>query len=103
MNDELLKKLDELIHNIKVISSHPMRIIELPKKREIRWLTIREAARYMRMSQSKIYELMADGRLAFIKIDSKRLIDIRDIDQLMMRNKIDPEKAIKRIRNKLAG
>ena len=69
----------------------------------MRWLTIKEAAAYMRMSPRKVYDLMVDGELAYVKIGRKRTIDVQDIDTLMMKNKIDAGKALKLIRKKIAG
>jgi excisionase family DNA binding protein len=46
------------------------------------FISVREAARISGVGRTKLYALMADGRLKFIKIDKRRLVVRRSISAL---------------------
>lgn len=46
-------------------------------------LTVKEAAEYLRCSDSLIYAQMKDGRLRGVKVGRRRLIPMAEIDRLI--------------------
>ena len=46
-------------------------------------VTIREACRITGLGRSKIYELIADGRLAIVKIDRRTLLSYSELARLV--------------------
>ena len=49
----------------------------------IRLLDVKAAAKYLSISRSKLYQWMDAGRIKSYRIDSKRLLDIRDLDEFI--------------------
>ena len=54
-----------------------------PEKCERRALSINEAAGTCGLSRATLYRLMAEGRLATLKIGARRLVPIAAIDRLL--------------------
>ena len=52
-----------------------------------RWLTISEAALYMRRSEQYIRNLIHTGQIRVAKPDSKYLLDKNDLDEFLIRHK----------------
>ena len=50
-------------------------------------VSAREAAEMLGVSKSTVYNLMADGRLPFIKIGQRRLIMIKDLEDFLKSNR----------------
>jgi excisionase family DNA binding protein len=48
-----------------------------------RLLDAREAASYLSISRSKLYEWTRDERIPSIKIDHRRLFDLNDLDEFV--------------------
>jgi excisionase family DNA binding protein len=57
-------------------------------------LTIEESAQYLRISRSKLYQLMDTGGISFVKIDKCRRIMRRDLDELIERLRSNPAPAV---------
>jgi excisionase family DNA binding protein len=49
-------------------------------------LTVKEAAAFLRLSVARVYALMADGDLVFVKIGRSRRIPRRGLVELAARN-----------------
>ena len=52
-----------------------------------RLLSVKEAAEYLSISRSKLYQWIKAGKIMSIRIDSKRLLDIIEIDKFIERLK----------------
>ncbi len=52
---------------------------DIPK----RLLNVKEAARYLSISRSKLYQWVRDGKIPAVRIDSRRLFDILDLDRVI--------------------
>ncbi|MFC1569114.1 helix-turn-helix domain-containing protein [bacterium] len=48
-----------------------------------RLLSVIEAANYLSISRAKLYQWLAKGKIPSVRIDNRRLIDIRDLDQFI--------------------
>jgi len=65
-----------------------------------RWLTIKQAGEYLSYSRYKIYKLIKKGIIPVSKIDNGHTrIDRDDLDKLMLLNKIEPTKEVKRLQS----
>ena len=53
------------------------------EKQERRALSIEEAAEACGLSRATLYRLIADGRLATLKIGARRLVPVASIDALL--------------------
>jgi excisionase family DNA binding protein len=54
-----------------------------PQKQERRALSIKEAAQTCGLSRATVYRLIADGKLATLKIGARRLVPVGAIDALL--------------------
>ena len=61
---------------------------------ETKYLTMIEAAQYMHISKSYMYQLSTEKRIRHIKIGSKRLFTVQDIEEFLDSCKVEPEKPI---------
>ena len=61
---------------------------------EAKYLTMIEASQYMHISKSYMYQLAAEKRIRHIKIGSKRLFTIQDIEEFLDSCKVEPEKPV---------
>ena len=48
-----------------------------------RLLSVIDASKYLSISRSKLYQWLEKGRIPSVRIDGRRLIDIRDLDQFV--------------------
>ena len=48
-----------------------------------RLLDVKSAAEYLSISRSLLYQLCEKGRIRSIKINSRRLIDVNDLDEFV--------------------
>jgi excisionase family DNA binding protein len=48
-----------------------------------RLLDVKTAARYLSISRAKLYQWMDAGKIKSCRIDSRRLLDIRDLDEFV--------------------
>jgi len=48
-----------------------------------RLLDVKTAARYLSISRAKLYQWMNSGKIKSYKIDSRRLLDIRDLNEFV--------------------
>jgi excisionase family DNA binding protein len=48
-----------------------------------RLLSVIDASKYLSISRSKLYQWLERGRIPSVRIDGRRLIDIRDLDQFV--------------------
>ena len=48
-----------------------------------RLLDVKTAARYLSISRAKLYQWIDTGKIKSYKIDSRRLLDIRDLDEFV--------------------
>ena len=61
-----------------------------------RWLSKESAALYTDWSITKIERLIRSGELPYCRVKRSQIrIDLQDLDRLLLKNKIDPEKAKK--------
>ena len=82
--DDLMKIKSELIEEIKVI------IGDLDAKpHQKRWFRNNELKEYLNLSTSSIQNLKNSGELPYSKIKGTVFYDIREINKLMDKNKID--------------
>ena len=52
-------------------------------KEHFRMVTVRDAARRLKVSRQRVQQFIAEGRLPAVKVTSRMcLVDIRDVDQL---------------------
>lgn len=70
------------------MSAMTLGIPELAGKRNLR---VREAATFLGLGRSKVYALIASGRLSSIKIDSARRIPVSAIEDFLNTLKIENE------------
>lgn len=56
------------------------------ENRERGYATVKEAAGYVRLSVAKLYQLMSQGDLPFVKVGKARRIAWDALDQMMQRN-----------------
>lgn len=61
---------------------------------ETKYLTMIEAAQYMHISKSYLYQLAAGKRIRHVKIGSKRLFTLNDIEEFFDSCKVEPEKPV---------
>lgn len=55
----------------------------------IRCVTVKRARQMLGgMSEGKIYQLMADGELPYVKMDRSRRIEIKEIDAYIARHRV---------------
>ena len=52
-----------------------------------RLFSVKEAAEYLSISRSKLYEYIKSGKILSIQIDSRRLLDIIEMDKFIERLK----------------
>lgn len=62
-------------------------VTETPLDPNLRWLTIRDAARYLQVSPQTVRGIIHDGRLKVVRIGLHFRIDRVDLDSAMMRRK----------------
>ena len=48
-----------------------------------RLLSVIDASKYLSISRSKLYQWLERGRIPSVRIDGRRLIDIKDLDQFV--------------------
>jgi excisionase family DNA binding protein len=48
-----------------------------------RLLGVKEAAQYLSISRSKLYQWAVKGRVRSVRIDARRLFDVTDLDELV--------------------
>ena len=48
-----------------------------------RLLSVIDASKYLSISRSKLYQWLEKGRIPSVRIDGRRLIDIKDLDQFV--------------------
>lgn len=48
-----------------------------------RLLDVKEAAAYLSISRSKLYQWADKGRIRSVRIDARRLFDVEDLDELV--------------------
>jgi len=54
-----------------------------------RYLTLKEAAQYLGLSESYLYKATAKKEIPFIRLGRKLIFDIRKLDDLMKQNTIE--------------
>ncbi len=52
-----------------------------------RLLDVKEAANYLSISRTKLYEWCLQGKIPSVRIDSKRLFDVLELDEFVDRLK----------------
>ena len=57
-----------------------------------RLLNVKEAAAYVSISRSKLYQWADKGRIPSVRIDTRRLFDVQDLDQFVERLKTEQRK-----------
>lgn len=57
-----------------------------------RLLDVKSAAEYLSISRSFLYQLCEKGKIRSIKINSRRLIDVNDLDEFVDRVKREQSK-----------
>ena len=62
---------------------------------ETKYLTMIEAAQYMHISKSYLYQLAAEKRIRHLKIGAKRLFTVQDIDEFLDSCKVEPEEPVR--------
>ena len=48
-----------------------------------RLLSVKEAAEYLSISRSKLYQWAESGKIPSVRIDSRRLFDVLDLDKFV--------------------
>jgi excisionase family DNA binding protein len=67
-----------------------------------KYLTVNEAAEYLNIASSTVYELIRERQIPHSKIKTKILIDVKDIDNFFRKNKVkDIEDALSRVKVKI--
>lgn len=61
--------------------------IETEGRRTRRLLTVEQSAEYLALSRKSIHEMLANHKLVGVKFGRKTMLDIRDLDQWIERNK----------------
>ena len=61
--------------------------IETEGHRTKRLLTVEQSAEYLTLSMKSIHEMLTNHKLAGVKFGRKTMLDIRDLDQWIERNK----------------
>jgi excisionase family DNA binding protein len=61
--------------------------IDTEGHRTKRLLTVQQSAEYLALSMKSIHEMLANHKLAGVKFGRKTMLDIRDLDQWIERNK----------------
>lgn len=68
-----------------------------PKK----YFTVSEAAEYLNIASSTVYELIREHQIAHSKIKGKILIDVKDLDNFFKKNRVQNlEEALSKIKFK---
>ena len=80
--DELLEQLAERVADILEQRSR------LAETNDSRWLTVAEAADYLRCSRQRIYDLRSSGRLSRHGDGGRALIDRQELDDLIARGAV---------------
>lgn len=58
-----------------------------PEKESRRWLDVRAAAEYLGVTVSFVRGLIWDGAIPYVKAGKKFVVDARDLDAFMIREK----------------
>jgi excisionase family DNA binding protein len=85
MNDDA-----NIVAQVRELATRAIARVERSRELKPRLLDIDDAARYLSMSDKGIRELIADGELPYIqKIPARSpyLIDVRDLDDWILKNK----------------
>lgn len=77
-SQQILEKLDKIENSI-------LRIVP-------RWLTVREAANYCRISESKMRKLLSSGEMPINRLDGKILLNRRALDYYIIFGTSKPTK-----------
>lgn len=48
-----------------------------------RLLSVKEAAEYLSISRSKLYQWVKKGKIPDVRIDSRRLFDVKELDSFV--------------------
>ena len=76
-------------------------LIEIFSKNK-KYLTVNEAAEYLNIAGSTVYELIRERQIPHSRIKGKILIDIKDIDNFFRKNKVkDIEDALSKVKIKI--
>ena len=54
-----------------------------------KWLTLNEAAEYLRISRKQIYNLKASNKIPFYKLEGKILFKTSELDRIIEKNKVE--------------
>ena len=60
--------------------------MSVAENRERGYATVKEASAYLRLSVAKLYQLMGQGQLPFVKVGKARRLAWRALDQMMEQN-----------------
>ena len=61
--------------------------IEAEGRRTRRLLTVEQSAEYLALSMKSVHEMLTNHKLAGVKFGRKTMLDIRDLDQWIEKNK----------------
>lgn len=50
---------------------------------ERRLLNAKKASQFLSVSRSKLYQWIKDGKIKSIKVDGRRLFDVKDLDEFV--------------------
>lgn len=50
-------------------------------------VTVEDAAEYLELSRSKVYELLADGELPSVRIGRSRRVSVSDLEEFVARHR----------------
>ncbi len=66
-----------------------------------KYLTVNEAAEYLNIASSTVYELIRERQIPHSRIKAKILIDIKDIDSFFKKNRVQNlEEALNKVKVK---
>jgi len=79
--DQILTKLDHLEKCINGMYS--------------KWQTVKEAAEYCRVSESKLRKLIGSGKIEIHRLDGRILLHRRELDFIILTGSARPTKAVR--------
>lgn len=86
---ELSDKIEQLGQTIEALFAEVKELradIQVYKRR---YLSVEEALPILGYGRSKVYDLMASGDLPYTTFNGRRRIDIRDVERIAERNKVN--------------
>ena len=77
-----VNKIDDLSENPKTEEKQLFKILESEN-----WLTAKEAASYLKLSKSEIYNMCSSGEIRYYKLGRRSRFRREDLDELLLQNR----------------